>query len=126
MSSCSPSWRLSQRQHELFVYDDLQNYSFDNLSNKRRRITKQGIENFELRVFADPEEFVGSAYDVYLSFYNRTRYYYKSERVDREVFAKCGRKLFDNPKILKIGAYHGKRLCAVEVSHWVDKVIIGD
>lgn len=109
-----------------FIYDDLQYYSLDVLSNKRRRIIQQGIDNFEIRVFEDPAEFIATAYPIYLSFYKRTKYWYKDERADKKVFAKWGRKLFENAKIMKIGAFHENRLAAVEVSYFVENVIIGD
>ncbi|HBG04524.1 MAG: hypothetical protein A2075_14235 [Geobacteraceae bacterium GWC2_58_44] len=109
-----------------FVYDDLKNYSLETLSRKRRKVVMKGLENFTAKPLTDPDEFVATAYDVYMSFQKRTNYSYKDERVNREVFSEWARNLFRNPKIRKLGAYHKDKLCAVETSYRIEDVIIGD
>lgn len=110
-----------------FVYDDLKNYSPGILREKRRKITMQGIRNFTARQIPDPEEFIATAYDVYILSRNRTGYPYKDKRVaTREGFAKWARNLYKNPKSLKLGAYHQGKLSAVEISYFVEDMIIGE
>lgn len=110
----------------LFVYDDVRKYSLDTLSNKRRRIVMQGMRNFTARTIAEPEEFIATAYGVYVSFQNRTGYSHKDERVNREAFASWARSLYKNQKSLKLGAYRHGKLSAVEISYFVEDVIIAE
>lgn len=109
-----------------FVHEELKSYSLDALNHRRRRLTREAIRNFTAKVITDQDEFIATAYDVYLSFYKRTGYSYKKERVGQEAFADWAAKLFSNDKILKLGAYHNGRLCAIEISYYVEDVIIAD
>lgn len=110
----------------LFVYHDLKRYNIDSLSYKRRKTIRNAQRVLEVREFQDSSDFLGSAYDVYLSFQKRTGYGYKAERVHREAFARWGKSLFERPKVRKVGVYLSGRLCAVETSYFVEDVIIGD
>jgi hypothetical protein len=121
-----PSGVPANSNMNFYVYDDLENYSLSRLTHKRRRIIKQGIKNFVARQITDVYEFNETAYEVFLSFHNRTKYWYKENRIDRNVFVAWGKQLFDNPKIRKLGAYHDDKLSAVEISLYVEDVIIGD
>jgi hypothetical protein len=121
-----PAGKSGNSNLNLFVYDDLKNYSLDILSNKRRGITRQGLRNFSARTIPDPEEFIATAYDVYISFHNRTGYSYKNERLNRQAFARWARNLYKNQKSLKLGAYNHGKLSAVEISYFVEDVIIGE
>jgi len=109
-----------------FVYDKLQEYALEQLSPRRRRITQQGLGNFSAREITDLAEFVETAYQVYLSFFQRTNYWYQNDRVDQARFRLWAEKLYRNPRVAKIGAYRNGRLCAVETSFRVEDVIFGD
>jgi hypothetical protein len=113
-------------QMHFFVYDDLDNYSLETLSKKRRKLAVQGMDTFVLKEFSDLDAFVTAAYPVYLCFFRRTKYRYRSDRVEKEGFVKWATVLFEHPKIVKVGAFHGDQLCAVEISYQVEDVIIGD
>jgi hypothetical protein len=121
-----PPGKSGNSNLNLFVYEDLKNYSLDILSSKRKGITKQGMRNFTARAIPDAKEFIATAYDVYISFHNRTGYSYKEDRVKREAFASWARNLYKNPKSLKLGAYDHGKLSAVEISYFVEDVIIGE
>ena len=125
LHAVSPGKNANARMN-LFVYDDVQNYSLGKLNEKHRYITRKGIRNFEARQLTDPEQFTEEAYDIYVSFFNRTHYQYKKERLDKVFFGKWARKLFDNPGLLIIGAYRDDKLSAVDISCYVEDLIIDD
>jgi hypothetical protein len=110
----------------LFLYDELEKYSINSLGAKQRWIIKKGMDNFSARRMLDPQQFIEEAYAIYESFYKRTRYFYKSDRTNRENFATWARPLFENPKVVVLGAYHRDKLCAIDISYQVDDVIIDD
>lgn len=106
-----------------FVYDDLQSYSIEKLSSKRRNTIRKGQKNFITKQINDVSEFVTKAYDIYVSFYSRTGYAYKKERLNKVYFSSWAETLFKYPKILIIGIYYNDRLCAVSISYLVEKII---
>ena len=108
------------------VYDDLQNYSLDILSSRRRKVTRESMDKFVARQIPDPDEFVETAYDVYRTFYKRTNYWYKEDRVDKNNFRVWAEKLYDYPNIKKTGIYLSDKLSAVETSFRIEDVIFGD
>jgi hypothetical protein len=122
----APSSRRANSRMHFFIYDDLQSYSLDALSNKRKKITMQGVDKFTLKEFKDVDQFVAVAYEVYLSFFSRTQYWYRSERTEKKFFEKWAATLFAQPKVVKVGAFCGDQLCGVEVSYRVGDVIVGD
>ena len=110
----------------LFLYDELKDYSLDKLAAKQRWVIKKGSDNFCARRITGLDQFVDEACRIYESFYNRTRYFYKKERTNKDSFTAWAKTLFQHPKIVVMGAYHQDRLSAVDVSYRVDDVIIDD
>jgi hypothetical protein len=121
-----PSGVPANSTMNFFVYDNLQNYSLNSVSHRRRRIINQGIKYFTAKRITDLTEFIDTAHEVYISFHNRTRYSYKNNRVDKRVFTEWAHKLFDQKKIVKLGAYHSGKLSAIELSYRVGNIIFGD
>lgn len=121
-----PEGSSSNCSMNLFLYDELQSYSIDNLTAKQRWTIRKGLKNFRVGRITDLKEFVEEAYTVYESFYDRTRYFYKKERRKKEAFAAWARPFFDQPKIAVIGAYHRDKLCAIDISYQVEDTILDD
>jgi len=111
---------------KLFLYDRLSEYVPEDLPAKQKWVIKKSIENFSARRITDADEFVATAFPIYGSFYDRTRYSYKKERAQREIFAAWARTLFAFPGILVLGAYHRGTLAAVDISYRVEELIIDD
>ena len=109
-----------------FVYDDLQNYDLGRLNEKHRYITRKGIRNFTACQLTDREQFTEEAYGIYVSFYNRTGYEYRKERLDQACFREWAGKIFDTPGMLVIGAYREGKLSAIDISCHVEDLIIDD
>ena len=109
-----------------FVFDQLKQYSLQALNSRQRTAVRSSMKYFQARTIVDPDEFIESAYDVYLCFQRRTNYSYKDERVNRDEFIQWTKNLYRFPKIHKLGVFHEGKLCAVEASYRVENVIVGD
>ncbi|OGU08594.1 MAG: hypothetical protein A2075_17505 [Geobacteraceae bacterium GWC2_58_44] len=110
----------------LFLYDEPGAYSIDKLCCKHRQIIKKGLEIFQAKRIADLDLFIQQAPGIYQSFYNRTRYFYKKERLNKDLFAAWAKPFFENPKIVVMGVYHEEKLSAIEIAYQVEDVIIED
>jgi hypothetical protein len=110
----------------LFVYDELKDYSIDQVGAKQRWIIKKGLDNFSARRITDLNAFVEEASAIYESFYERTKYFYKKERTNKESFIAWARSIFQHPKVVITGAYHQDRLSAIDISYRVEDIIIDD
>lgn len=110
----------------IFVFDNPQQYRVENLPLRQRQNVKKSMKYFSARRISDFEEFVEEGSRVYRSFFDRTGYFYKKERLDKAGFAAWARPLFEHKKVVVTGAYQEGRLAAVEVSYLVEDVIIED
>jgi hypothetical protein len=108
------------------VYDELQDYTLGSLGQTQQRMTVRGLRTFSIRRITDLSEFVNDAHGIYLSFYERTGYRYKKERVQIEHFTRWSQALFTFPQVVVLGAYHQGRLAAIDVTYRVDDVIVDD
>ena len=121
-----PSGVGSNTSMKLFLYDELKDYSISKMATKQKWVIKKSLENFTARRITDLNEFIDTAFPIYGSFYDRTKYSYKKERSQKEAFAAWARTLFDFPKIVITGAYHEGNLAAVDISYQVENLIIDD
>ena len=121
-----PGTVAANAQVNMFIYDQLQQYSLGQLNEKHRYITRKGIKNFVARKILDRDLFIREVYGIYVSFYGRTEYAYKDERLNKRCFAAWADALFTVPKLLVIGAYYEDKLCAIDVSYLVEDVVIDE
>ncbi len=105
----------------LLLFQDAENYSPGSLSDQHRRQIKAATKQLVVRPITDCEEFKQSAYPVYLSFYERTKYPFAAERTRQDYFSRWADRLFQNPKALILGGYHQGRLGGISVS-----LLVGD
>jgi hypothetical protein len=108
----------------LMVFDDIHNYSLGTLKHKQRNEIKRGLKNFSIKRIVEYDEFVDGGYKAYVSFFQRTNYNWKNDRIYRKAFIKWANHLFHFPKIFIHGAYRGDELSAVNLSYLVEDVII--
>lgn len=109
----------------LLICDDPASYSLGVLDRHERREIKRAAEHFTVSMVTDVKEFKAQAYRVYRSFYERTRYEYKSERRHEGHFSRWVDSLFQNRKVIVLGAY-GKdhALGAVGIWHLVEDTMV--
>ena len=110
----------------LFLHDGIKEYSLELLGSRARGPIKKSLENLRAARITDANSFTEEAYPVYRAFYDRTRYFYKSERTAKRSFLAWARSIFQNAKIVAMGIYHRETLCAVEISYQVEDIIIDD
>jgi hypothetical protein len=108
----------------MLIFEDTQAYSLQSLDWNRRKHVKLAGKEFVIRPMDDVGEFKQKAYPVYLSFYERTRYKYKSERRYKDRFSCWADSLFRTPKIVVLGAYRNADLGAVSVTQWVEDTLM--
>ena len=118
-----PGGVRSNSSMSLLVFDDPQSYSFESLDKSRRRDLRRSMERFVVKRLTDVDDFASSAHPVYLSFYERTKYAYKSDRTDPRRFAEWARTLMGFPKVCILGAYRDDELVAVGVSFLVEDTL---
>lgn len=100
-------------------------YSLSDLGGNPRREIKRAADIFTVSMITDVEEFKACAYPVYRSFYDRTKYEYKSERRNEVDFSKWADLLFQHPKVIVLGAYDkNRRLGAIGVWHLVEDTLV--
>jgi hypothetical protein len=56
------------------------------LTQTSRRHIRRAAEKYEVKRIVDPDEFVAQGHSVYCSFYGRTKYAYKNDRIDLKRF----------------------------------------
>jgi len=106
------------------IYDELDTYSLETLSHCRRRQIRRAAGHFQIRPITDVAELKAHGYAVYLSFYQRTRYAYKSERICRAGFDRWADVLGEFPEAIVLGAYGTGGLAAIGVAYWVKTSLI--
>ncbi|MBJ6802392.1 hypothetical protein [Geomonas propionica] len=121
-----PAGAPSNSFMNMFVYDQLKDYSLDGVGAKQRNIIKKALSNFTAKRITDLAEFVDSASPLYISFYSRTKYSYHKERLQREKFRAWAKPIFEYDKVVVTGAYRQEKLCAIDISYQVENVIIDD
>jgi hypothetical protein len=103
---------------------DLQAYSLGGLTHKRRQLITRAAQDFEVRPLRDPDELKAQGHKVYLSFYQRTRYSYRQDRIGYRTFCQWIDTLFSSPKTILMGGYGPNGLAAISSSYWVNSTFI--
>jgi hypothetical protein len=103
---------------------DSEGYSLDSLDYNRKRQVKLAQKQFDIRPMTDVSEFKKNAYPIYLSFYERTRYYWGAKRRDRTFFSHWADALFQMPKVLILGGYQKGELRGVSLSLLVEDTLL--
>jgi len=108
----------------MMMFQDLEAYSLQRLERHNRAQVRTALKVFVVQRLDDVEAFKVQTYPVYLEFFRRTRYQFKSERRNQLCFSHWADVLFQFPKVLVLGAYRGNTLEAVSVSKLVGDTVI--
>lgn len=101
-----------------------QKYALERLTHKRRQLIRRAGDFFQVRRLADPRELKGQGHRVYLSFYERTHYPYRSDRRDPAVFDAWVDSLFASPKTIVMGGFGAQGLGAICSAYWVERTLV--
>jgi hypothetical protein len=108
----------------MLLFQAVKTYSLESLERHKRKQVKSAAKEFEVKVMTDLQVFKKQAYPVYLSFYARTGYHYKSERRDEATFSAWAESVYQFPKVLVLGAYRDGELGAVSISKLVENTLV--
>jgi len=118
-----PSGLNANSYMHFFVYDYLQSFCFDQLPSKRKKEIHRWLQHFSARQITDMRT-LHSAYDIYLSYYNRMCNGCNGARPVYSEFLKWTNTLYSYPQVLKLGIYKSDKLCAIATLYQVNDVII--
>ena len=107
----------------LLMFEDAEAYSLDCLDYNRKRQAKLAAKQFVIQPITDINEFKQKAYPVYLSFYERTRYQYGSQRRKEPCFSRWADGLFRISNLVILGGYRNGELGGVSVSLLVEDTL---
>lgn len=117
------SWEKANSSMHFLILDELHEYALEKLKHERRRFIKKISRQFEVRPLGDIGEFRDQGYRAYISFYNRTGYFYKAERTQKEKFAEWADTIIKS-KALILGGYGKSGLVAVSLLYQVEQTLI--
>jgi hypothetical protein len=107
----------------LLVFENAATYSAGAMDYNRRRQIKLASREFEMRRITDATEFKENAYDVYLSFLNRTGYQHGVQRQDHNCFRRWSENLFQLPSVAIVGGFRKGTLGAVSLSFVIEETL---
>jgi hypothetical protein len=107
----------------VLLFENAGAYSLAALDAKRRWEVRSAAKVFSIREIADVNAFKEEAFPIYLSFYERTEYGYKKERLDPVWFARWAESLF-RTKCLILGAFANEKLEAICVCRCVEDTVL--
>jgi hypothetical protein len=105
---------------KFLMLDEVSDYALDKLKHDRRLLIKNAAKQFAIRLVQDRNQFKTQGFQVYCSFYERTRYRYKRERVRRRNYEHWADSVLRSRKTLILGGYdQSEELRAISLSYWV-------
>ena len=108
---------------KLLLFEKAQSYSAAAMDYNRRRQIRLASQEFTVRPVTDVAEFKAGAYEVYLSFVERTAYQHGSQRRDRGYFSRWADALFQLPSFVVLGGFRKSGLCAVSLSFLLEDTL---
>jgi hypothetical protein len=108
---------------KVLLFQSPQAYSLDKLSSNDRYHIRRAMKSFHLQPITDLARFIDQGHEVYLSFYHRTHYSYRNDRVEKKNFASWAETLLRFPKVQVCGAFSGDMLMSVSVAYVVEHVM---
>lgn len=106
------------------MLDDVHAYSLGSIRHERRRLIKKAAGQFEVRPIRDAAELRTQGYEAYLSFFKRTGYSYRDDRVRAERFADWADTVLLFPKAGLWGGFGRGGLVAVSIAYWVEHTVM--
>ena len=107
----------------LMIFQNADTYSLAAVEAKRRWEIRSAAKVFTIREITDVNEFKEKAYPSYLSFYQRTEYNYKKERLNQFWFSRWAESLFQFGKFVILGAYRNGQLEGICCSLCVEDTV---
>ena len=119
-----PSVEGSNSRMNFLFTDNSPDYSLAVLSHKRRNLIKCAARQFNVKRICNCHSLHEEAYNLYLSFFRRTGYQYKTDRVNKRAFLNWVESALQHPKSIVLGGFSPEGLIAISCSYWVEDTLI--
>ncbi|HEY7292603.1 MAG TPA: hypothetical protein VH583_22390 [Vicinamibacterales bacterium] len=107
------------------VFDELGTYDMKNLrKNVRSQVKKALQSDISVRRIIDEGELAEKGHSVYLSFLERTKYSFDSNRRQKEGFARWVHTILQFPEAVVLGSFAGEEMLSFEISCLVEGAVI--
>ena len=114
-----PTGCTSNSSLTFLIFPEAQRYSIGSLAKARRYDVRLASRCFEVRRPESADEFVVKGHAAYCSIFQRTRYSFRSDRVNVARFRAWAETFYGNSGIDVWCAYQGQDIKAVFVGVWV-------
>jgi hypothetical protein len=108
----------------VLMFQDAKDYSLAGLDAADRRQVRSAAKAFTIREISGVDEFKESAFPIYVSFYQRTEYRYKKDRLQKAGFSQWADALFQLGHFLLTGAYRNGNLEGISISQLVEDTVV--
>lgn len=106
------------------VVNPVNDYSLAKVSHNRRRLIKEAMKSFTIEEVVNQNIIKEQGHKVYLSFFERTQYQYKHQRLRESFFHQWVEGIFNSHKSLVLGGFDQQTLVAVSISFWLGDTIL--
>jgi hypothetical protein len=106
-----------------YVFNNVKGYDVCTLPRKERQAVSKSMKYLEIKRENNFIEFVEKSYPVYHSFYCRSQYKYRRDRINYNVYSKWAGKLFNSEKTIILGVYRKDVMIGVLTMAYVRGVI---
>lgn len=117
-------WKQANSALRFIVYENPREYRLDREPKGFRQNVRRALKTFVVREIGGAKQFVEEAWPVYCSFWKRTRYAWRSDRIRRDRFAAWSAALFSSGKVMVFGAYRDGHLMGVNSVYQVGQVVV--
>ena len=118
-----PDGVVANSQMNFILFEKPQSYSLQQLKKNIRYQVRKAEKAFSVRPLTSATELASKGHSVYLSFYDRTEYGYRTDRIQYGKFALWAQTLYAFSNGLVLGAFDKEELVALSISYLVQDVI---
>ena len=107
-----------------YIFNDVLEYDISRVSRNERKRVLHSMKYLEVKIESDVSTFNEKSYPVYKSFYNRSAYKYKRERVRSSNYTEWVNKLFESGKTIVLGVYDNNAMVGVLTMVYIRNVVV--
>lgn len=109
----------------LMIYDNFSEYSIESLRKHHRRHLRAALKSgMEIKPIRSVEELVDKGYPVYCSFYERSRYDFGKDRLEKENYIRWAEGQISHKGVLVMGVYLHEALLGIYISCRVENTVL--
>jgi hypothetical protein len=109
----------------MLMLEDTRDYTVHSLNSKRRKKLTRAQRKLTVSKIDSLNQLSDDIHEAYVSFYGRTKYGYRKDRLNKDSFTEWIKTVLSHEKIHVAGVYEGTRLGGLQTFCVVDNVLIG-